>query len=390
MNLRFLLFTTLVCAGCHSGGAPSPTLPAASPKPEATLEIVESAPLETALDHPDIPNADTVWLKMITGAKHSIDIAEFYVSDEKATRLTKIIDAIHAAVQRHVKVRVLVEEKFYSKYPETIARLESYGATIKRLSRFNEKDGILHAKYFVVDGVDSFVGSQNFDWRALEHIQEVGVHVRSADFARQLSEIFESDWRYPAPSTFSPHLPLAMTIGEFPAQVTLAASPKGAIGNDAEWDLPKLVALVERAQKEIHLQVLTYATISRYGGPFFDLHNALLAAAKRGVQVHVLVSSWMRKENTSAIDELSKTPGVYVKVITVPAWSGGEIPFARVAHAKYMTADGTHAWVGTSNWEGNYFNACRNISVFITSAPAASTLNRIFKSGWESDLSRAW
>lgn len=388
MILRFLPLAVLLCACVHTAPLPPATPP--FPSGDATLEIVESAPIETSLDHADIPNADAVWLKMIEGATHSIDIAEFYVSDEKKTRLTPILEAVRSAVARKVTVRVLVEEKFYSKYPETISRLERYGATVKRLSRFNERDGILHAKYFIVDGIDSFVGSQNFDWRALEHIQEVGVHVRSAAFAQQLVEIFENDWRYPEVAPIASHPPLPVTIHGIPAQITLAASPKGAIGNDAEWDLTRLVALIDGAEKQIHLQVLTYATISRYGGPFYDLHNALLRAAKRGVDVNVLVSSWMKKEDHSALDELSKEPHAHVNVITIAAWSQGEIPFARVAHAKYMTVDGKRAWIGTSNWEGNYFNACRNVSVFLTSAPAASTLDRIFKSGWESEMSAKW
>ena len=52
-------------------------------------------------------------------------------------------------------------------------------------------------------------------------------------------------------------------------------------------------------------------------------------------------------------------------VETVPAAASGFIPFGRVAHAKYMAVDGRLAWVGTSNWEGNYFRGSRNVDIAI-------------------------
>ena len=44
--------------------------------------------------------------------------------------------------------------------------------------------GVLHAKGMIVDGRTFFLGSQNWDWRALEHIHELGVRVRHPDLAR--------------------------------------------------------------------------------------------------------------------------------------------------------------------------------------------------------------
>ena len=60
-----------------------------------------------------------------------------------------------------------------------------------------------------------------------------------------------------------------------------------------------------------------------------------------------------------AVQKLVQVPGVKVRFIDVPPWSGGFVPFARVAHAKYMVVDGARAWVGTSNWEGDYFTQSR-------------------------------
>ena len=55
--------------------------------------------------------------------------------------------------------------------------------------------GIIHAKYLLVDGKQAFVGSQNFDWRALEHIHETGLRITDETVVSQVQAIFEQDWR---------------------------------------------------------------------------------------------------------------------------------------------------------------------------------------------------
>ena len=62
--------------------------------------------------------------------------------------------------------------------------------------RLDLAPGVLHAKYFVVDGRDAYLGSQNFDYRSLEHIFEIGVHTDSPAVATGLERVFESDWSH--------------------------------------------------------------------------------------------------------------------------------------------------------------------------------------------------
>jgi phosphatidylserine/phosphatidylglycerophosphate/cardiolipin synthase-like enzyme len=85
--------------------------------------LVESVPVETTLDHADIPDAKDVWPEMVKGATRTLDISEFYVSNAPGSRLEPVIQAIEAAADRGVKVRLLAEEKFYKTYPETLERL---------------------------------------------------------------------------------------------------------------------------------------------------------------------------------------------------------------------------------------------------------------------------
>src|SRR6185437_14636263 len=112
------------------------------------------------------------------------------------------------------------------------------------------------------------------------------------------------------------------------------------------WSLPALISLLDGAKTSIQVQVLTYKTTSRDGSPFHDLDDALRRAAARGVSVELLVSDWEKRKGTvESVQSLARVPGIDVRFIDIPPWSGGFVPFARVSHAKYMIVDGARAWV---------------------------------------------
>src|SRR5262249_26789648 len=149
-------------------------------------------PIETSLDDPELPKADAVWLDMIAHARESIDLAEFYLSNAPTGRLEPIVKALEAAHARGVAVRLLVEHSFVKTYPDTLDRLAAGGIAVRHLDLHT--GGILHAKYFVVDGREAFLGSQNTDWRALEHNLELGARIRDRDVVTGLATVFAYDW----------------------------------------------------------------------------------------------------------------------------------------------------------------------------------------------------
>lgn len=356
------------------------------------LELVESWPAETTLDHPDIRDASDVWPEMFGRAKKTIDLAEFYASEAegafaRTSKLTRAIDALAAAVKRGVRVRMLVDASFATKYPETLARLEGAGVVVRRFDVGKEMGGVLHAKYFVVDDEEAFVGSQNFDWRALGHIQEMGVRLRGPEVGLPRA-VFAMDWATAtgeAPPPEPGALVYGANIGD--AEVTTAASPEKHLPPGAPWDLPMLLERIGGAKKSILVQLLTYGTKNRDGSTFTALDDALRAAAARGVKVSLFVSHWAVKPGgatRASLEALAAVPNVTVRVTTIPPSSSGDIPFARVAHAKYAVFDDARAWVGTSNWEGDYFLRSRNLSVFVDGGNVPRTLARVFAGGWSS------
>lgn len=362
------------------------------------LQLVESAPVETTLGHADIPDAADVWLEMIEGAKTSLEFAEFYASSKPGSKLEPIIEAILAAGKRGVKVRFLADEKFYKTYPETLDRLaKGKNVEVRRIDFGKLSKGVLHAKYFLVDGRELYIGSQNFDWRSLEHIQELGVRVRDPALAGSLRDVFETDWALsggadPAArvKTSTATFPVQLAYGDGTVAVRPVYSPKGWLPDEAQWDLPQLVSLIDGAKKTVRIQLLNYKA-GDYEGNYFDtLEDALRRAALRGVTVQLMVADWSMKSGTiEGLQSLEPLKNVEVRLVSIPEWSGGFIDFARVVHAKYLVVDGDKSWLGTSNWSGDYFTQSRNVGLIVEGAPFGASLERFFATGWQSAYARA-
>jgi phosphatidylserine/phosphatidylglycerophosphate/cardiolipin synthase-like enzyme len=372
---------------------------------ESPLELVETAPVESTLDHADIREAKDVWPAMFNRASARIDLSEFYLSEEKDSALSPSILALEAAAARGVKIRLLADSKMEKTYPETIARLKAEKNIEARSINFGQlAGGVQHAKYFVVDGAEAYEGSQNFDWRSLSQIQEMGLRFRAPEAVRALEDVFETDWalagggdtaKRTTPKT-PYHFPTSAGQArgaKDEATLTFVASPKGWLPDDAEWDLPAMVALIDGAKSQVEVQVMTYrGSGKREAVP--ELEDALKRAASRGVRVTLLVAHWsLRKGTVEPLQTLAswrpdakdaQGRPVEVRVLTIPELKEGFLPFARVAHAKYMVIDGTKAWVGTNNWERDYFTKTRNVGLIVDGGSVPPRLAQIFEQNLQS------
>ncbi len=134
--------------------------------------------------------------------------------------------------------------------------------------------------------------------------------------------------------------------------------------------------------KELVAQVLSYG-VGGHGRADSTLHRALIAAAARGVQVKLVVSDWvLGGRGEDDLRALAAVPNVQVRISQVPDWTRGYIPFARVEHCKYMVADSSTLWLGTSNWDPSYFFASRNIAITVRHVPLALQARGIFATSW--------
>ncbi|MFB3897041.1 MAG: phospholipase D-like domain-containing protein [bacterium] len=359
------------------------------------FELVESIPVETMLDNPNIRNAPEVWLELINNAKKSIDIEQFYISNLPNEPLEPIIQAIINASQRGVKVRVIAEAKFYKTYPETLDRLKKEKNIQVRIIDFGKlAGGIQHAKYFIIDSEQVFFGSQNFDFRALKHIHELGFRIKNPECTKIFLDLFELDWKLAEKNDASLLKTLlipkkySVPIRYYSPKDALVVftpvySPTGWIPDESLWDEKYIVQMIDTAKQEVMLQVLTYNPGLKGGGYFPDLDQALQRAANRGVKVKLIVADWSKRK--PAIDYLKKLaviPNIEVKLSTIPAWSGGYVSYARVEHCKYLVVDLTRCWVGTSNWEKGYFYDTRNVGVVVYNDYISGLLRQIFMKSW--------
>lgn len=353
------------------------------------FELVYSYPVETSLAEPDLRLAQDVWPEMFDAAVKTIDIEQFYVTPSPGEPLERSLEALERAAARGVKIRVILEKKFEKNSLDGIARLKAIPGLELRILDWSKVngDGIIHAKFFVVDSTQAFVGSQNFDWRALKHIHELGLRIGDAPIVRDVQRVFDHDWAL----TEDPgniNLDEQRTPGgDRSGRAYLVASPWRRNPNGVGDSESELATLIEEAKTELHIQLLDYnpTTYARPKRFYFVIDNALRDAAVRGVKIKLLVSHWNTDEHSVAhLKSLALLPGVEVKVLTVPAAKQGYIPFARVIHSKYMVADGKTAWLGTSNWAGGYLDTSRNLELVIKDEALAFRAAKIHARLWGS------
>lgn len=359
------------------------------------FQIVESVPKETTMERSGLPRTQAVWLNMINNAKSTLDIGMFYFANKKGEAMEPVMDAIKNAAGRNVAVRILVDSAFYSGSEKSVDELAGIkNISIAKISFKNVGGGVMHAKYMIADGRDLYSGSANMDWRALDHIHELGIRIKNKKLAKNFEAIFNYDWnnsdigRNTIKETISfdeilnVYNELSIQTKNYGA-VTLfpCFSPMGKMPEGFSNERDELVNIINNAKHSLHIQMYSYNTRDE----FTDIDKALRNAAERGVKVKIIFSNWsIRKGATEVIQDLTKVPNIEVKFSVIPEHSGGFIPYARVEHCKYFVADNNISWVSSANWERGYFYGSRNTTLVIDSRKVNSAIKKIFLSDWNS------
>jgi Phosphatidylserine/phosphatidylglycerophosphate/cardiolipin synthases and related enzymes len=256
-----------------------------------TIQIVESVPVETVMEQSALPSAKDVWVEMFNSAGQTIDIEVFYFTNVTGEPMEKVMNAIKDAAARGVKVRIIVDNNFYVKGEKSVDELENISGIEIRKIPFNKiGGGVMHAKYFIIDGNEIFIGSQNFDWRALKHIHEMGVRVKSEKLASDFGKIFEMDWQLaqnPDKELLSSLMKSLTPEVTKSKQVSLSDSKYGGVKLyagfspfDATPDAfvkeeNELLNMIVDAKDSICIQVMNYSLRNK----FYDIDNELRAAA---------------------------------------------------------------------------------------------------------------
>ena len=319
-------------------------------------------------------------ISLIEHAQTSIDI-EIYTMEDAAIR-----SAITSAQTRGVKVRIVQEPapvgascKIFNA-PSTkdnaactdlrafVSDVVAKGGTYLPYNKTAFCDGkktcYEHGKIMIVDGSTALVSTGNFDSTSIcdknEKIsrcnRDFSVVTNDADEVQTLETIFAADL---AGVTYD----LKSLVDAIPS-ATLTVSP---------YSLAPLVTFIQTAQISLQIenQYLKDA----------DLNQAIIAAAKRGVNVQVMVSSICAfgkptasaaKAAATLANEFSEA-GVSARAFTNKMKVNGKEGYL---HAKTIVVDHQTAWVGSVNGSTTALQVNREYGIFFQDAAPVSALSK--------------
>lgn len=285
----------------------------------------------------------------IRQAKVTVNLESYIFKDDKAGALfaQPLIDA----ARRGVEVRVLVDGTGSSHSGPILDRMRKAGAKVYvfhpiGLWSLYNIGWRTHRKILVVDGTISFTGgfciADNWlgDARNPKEWRDTMVRV-TGPVSAQMQAIFSQDWTYTtgevlAGDKFYP--PLEHT-GNVQAQGIKVS--RGDQSSQAE--IFYLVA-IQSAEKSIHIQ-------NAYFVPEEQIRKALIAAAKRGVDVKVMVPGrhidmpLVRMASRSHYGELLQA-GVHILEYN-----------HTMMHQKNAVIDGLFSTIGSINFDGRSLRA---------------------------------
>ena len=328
--------------------------------------------------YPDYDASLEAMTKAVHDAKRFVH-AEFYILSLDAT--TKpFFDALEAAVQRGVTVRVLLDHIASVRSPgyrRTLRALTRIGARWQLMlpvqpwrGRYQRPDLRNHRKLLVIDGIRAFTGSQNMIDSSYDKpgnikrgLQWKDVMVRfDGPIVAGINALFVTDWYSETDELLLRETP---PVGDAEQRQGLDAQvvPSGP-GFDGENNLRLFNALLYNAQERI---IVT----SPYFVPDDSMLYAITTAAQRGLDVQLFVS------------EVADQPAVYhaqrsyyeaLLRAGVRIWL---YPAPTVLHAKHFTIDEDVAVIGSSNMDMRSFSLNLEISIMVRGGTFITALREI-------------
>ncbi|XP_062944364.1 5'-3' exonuclease PLD4 [Cynocephalus volans] len=393
------------------------------------LVLVESIPqdLPSTAGSPAAQPLAQAWLQLLDTAQESVHVASYYwsltgpdigVNDSSSQQGEALLQKLQQLLDRNVSLAVATSNPTLARKSTDLQVLAARGAQVRQVPMQRLTGGVLHSKFWVVDGRHIYVGSANMDWRSLTQVKELGAIVYNCShLADDLEKTFQTYWVLGAPQAvlpetwprnFSSHInrfqPLQGRFDGVPTTAYLSASPPALCPQGRTRDLDALLAVMRAAQEFIYASVMEYFPTTRFSHParyWPVLDNALRAAAfSRGVRVRLLASCWLNTDPTmfpylrslQALSNPSANISIDVKVFIVPVGNHSHIPFSRVNHSKFMVTEKA-AYIGTSNWSEDYFSSTSGVGLVVSqraprTQPGVATvqeqLQQLFERDWNS------
>ncbi|XP_023247850.1 phospholipase D3-like [Copidosoma floridanum] len=399
---------------------------------DCDISLVESIPRNMSYANGSVVHRSTydTWLELIALARKDIEIASLYwtmnredlaYADDSAREGEEVFqELLRAGRDRRINLKIAqdtpsqlspdVDTETLAKRANAQVRSLNFAALLG--------GGVLHTKMWIIDRTHVYVGSANMDWRSLTQVKELGlVAFNCSCMARDLAKIFEVYWYlgktgkipnvWPKPYTTKINVktPMAFELDGNNYTSFFASSPTPFLPEGRTSDLDSIIHCIEKAEKFIYISVMDYFPLTIYSPkikfwPVID--NALRTAAiERKVNVRLLISKWKHSRASEdhflkSIEDLTDSYSkikIEVRRFIVPTNPElDKIPFARVNHNKYMVTD-IAAYIGTSNWSGDYFINTAGIGLVFEDASSKNQnsirqqLEDVFERDWNSQYS---
>ncbi|XP_055913518.1 5'-3' exonuclease PLD3-like [Eupeodes corollae] len=397
------------------------------------IQLVESIPegLNFSDNSPKFLSTYDAWSILLNSTKNSLDIGSFYWT----LRGADFYNHTSAWQGEDIFKKLMTygrRKKYQIRIAQSIPTANEPNFDTQILTKRKAADvrsvnfprllggGVLHTKLWVSDGQNFYLGSANMDWRSLTQVKELGVLVTNCTcLAKDVAKIFEAYWflgrndseippRWPEfySTKFNVKSPISVQFNDdLNFNTFFSSSPPPFSATGRTNDLDAIVNVILSAEKFVHIAVMDYYPLIIYSPkirywPFID--DALRTAAiENKVSVKLLISLWGSSrpsedyflKSLSSLTSSFKGVDIEIRRFIVPADPDqAKIPFGRVNHNKYMVTDNT-AYIGTSNWSGDYFTDTAGIGLIIKDSnndrkdndtTIVTQLTSVFERDWNS------
>ncbi|MFC4158401.1 cardiolipin synthase [Chitinimonas lacunae] len=169
----------------RQAGEPLPPRDYFPPLPRQGNELVRA--LASTSEQPHSP----IYLTLLSAVQHAEQ--QIYLTNAYFVPDPQLVEMLCSAARRGVDVRLILPGSTDSWVTLQAGRAHYATLLDAGVKIYERRGALLHAKYAVIDGVWSTVGSTNLDWRSFLHNDELNAEVLGRDFARQMLAMFADD-----------------------------------------------------------------------------------------------------------------------------------------------------------------------------------------------------
>jgi hypothetical protein len=395
----------------------------------AVISILSASLGAVTLDVSESPRSNLVLsLRAILSAQKSIVMNAYELTSYD------VADALIQKINEGVRVELLQEgqpvgglvpeakdiQKKIAKAMEANSSSQLHGYWVmtsetpkgKRRFRYN------HAKYIVIDEKGVMVGSENYSPSGQPEPGSTGgtrgwqTFIYDEQMSRNFLKVFRKDINTShgdLVTLYSPKIPLPKTLGRVADWVESMQNVATRIENRFSWmlsDEPKtldadnvefltspessmvgLMAFIESAQETLDVELMSFNPMWGKTGEVSPLFNAIVAAAKRGVKIRVLVndSTVFGGDNDPEMKLLAMLENV-AKENHLPIQAAiADLPKMKVKyiHNKGALADGYKTLISSINWNQNSVENNRETAISVDSRSINEHYQSIFNWDWQ-------